>query len=160
MKKSPSFLSAVVASLVAAAIVGLVQHARRSGEDVADVQTFEGWLGDQHHPEADSELIDLVLTSEGERVHLSLKLGHEIADEFAKLGTFGPRTYLFALSAFPKEPLLMDLYLVVEQGDDFFFGIESPGTGVLRGTFHNVGCAQTGTGWFACELTALRPEDT
>jgi hypothetical protein len=127
-------------------------------ENTASASTFEGSVGDDHEETTDGELIYFVLDSEGERVHMDLSLGHELADEFEKLGTSGYRTYSLSLSALPEEPVFMELHLLVEQGDDFFFGVQSPGTGVLRGTFHVVGCAQVGTGWFSCELQALRSE--
>ena len=158
MKASAPFVSAVAASLVAAAIVGWIQHFRSGGEAPSDVKRFEGWLDERHHPPADADLIDFVLANEGEKVILDLKLGPDIADEFAKISNAGVRTYSFALMAAPDVSPLMDLHLLVEPGDDFFFAVESPGTAVLRGRFRIVGCAQTGTGWFACKLQALPAE--
>jgi hypothetical protein len=153
-----SLAKGVAASLIAAAIVGLVHHVRRDGDDSIEAATFQGWLGDHHQPAKDADLIDFVLAHEGERVQLDLHLGPEIADEFDRVAETATRTYLLPLSAFPKEPLLMDLHFIVEQGDAFFFGVESPGTAVLRGRFRIVGCAQTGTGWFSCELQTLPAE--
>lgn len=147
------------------AIAGLgvwawVTTLERGAPNETSRNAFEGWVGDEHEETVDGDLIYFVLDSEGERIYLNLHLGNELADKFEKLGTSGFRTYSLGLSALPEEPVFMDLHLLVEQGDDFFFGVQSPGTGVLRGTFRVAGCAQTGTGWFSCELQALSAEGT
>ncbi|MEK6376172.1 MAG: hypothetical protein AABO58_26155 [Acidobacteriota bacterium] len=147
------FWFSVAASLVAAAIWALFSVFWPSSDAQAELPVFEGWLGDQHEPVADGELIDFVQENEDQTVRLKLHLGPEIASDFSKIDG-ASRTYSFAL-ADPKEPWLMDLHVIVDPRTDFFFGVESPGTGIFRGTFRVVGCAQTGSDWFSCELHAV-----
>jgi hypothetical protein len=128
-------------------------------------RSWEGWIEDPHEKdtgeekdaadEVDTEgdLIDFLLAFEGESVQIHLRLGAKIAEEFEKIRG-SPRTYQLALMS-SQNPLMMDLSIVAQEGDDFFFGVASTGTGALRGRFKIVGCVQTGTGWFSCELQAM-----
>jgi hypothetical protein len=125
-------------------------------------RSWEGWIQDSHEKDTEDEedtegdLIDFILSFEGESVQIRLRLGAKIAEDFEKIR--GPsRTYHLALMS-SEDPLLMDLSIAAQEGDDFFFGVASTGTGSLRGKFKIVGCVQTGTGWFSCELQAMSVE--
>ena len=122
--------------------------------DASGAEVIKGWLGDRHHPSADADLISAALDNDGATVKLLLHLGPELAADLAKVQSEGSRTYGLALVD-SEGPILMDLALNVTDGSEFFFGIQSPNTGILRGTFRVLGCAQTGTGWFSCEFQAV-----
>jgi hypothetical protein len=155
-RPSKTFVSGVVASLVAAAVVGMIQHIREAGKQAPRVYGFSARVGDPDRPTDEGKLIDFFLGHERDTVYLDIRLDPEVAKGFGRAShSEGLRHYSLALSALPAEPLLMDVLFIVKPGDDFFFGVGSDSAGTLRGTFRVTGCVQTGTGWFACDLRAL-----